>query len=127
MRCQLVREYHFEAAHRLPRVPATHKCSRVHGHSYRVSVTLEGEVDPELGWLLDFADVDQAVVPVITRLDHQFLNEIEGLGNPTSEILAGWLWREIKPALAKVSAGRADLAELSVSETASSRCVYRGE
>lgn len=126
MHCQLVREYHFEAAHRLPRVPDNHKCSRVHGHSYHVTVTLEGEVDPVLGWLLDFAEIDQVVAPVITRLDHQFLNEIEGLGNPTSEILAGWMWREIKPALAAASAGRAELIELAVSETASSRCVYRG-
>lgn len=120
MRCQLVRSYHFEAAHRLPRVPPTHRCSRVHGHSYRVTVTLEGEIDPELGWLMDFADVDQVVTPVIDRLDHQFLNEVPGLSNPTSELLAVWLWREIRPGLAGL------LVEIAVSETASSQCVYRG-
>jgi 6-pyruvoyltetrahydropterin/6-carboxytetrahydropterin synthase len=120
MRCQLVREYRFEAAHRLPRVPANHKCSRVHGHSYRVTVVLEGDVDPEMGWLIDFADIDRVVDPVIGRLDHQFLNEIPGLSNPTSELLAGWLWREIASGLAGL------LVEIAVSETPSSRCVYRG-
>ncbi|MCG8416676.1 MAG: 6-carboxytetrahydropterin synthase QueD [Proteobacteria bacterium] len=120
MRCQLVREYRFEAAHRLPRVPPQHKCSRVHGHSYRVTVVLEGEVDAETGWLVDFADIDTQVDPVIGRLDHRFLNEIQGLGNPTCEMLASWLWREIKPGLPL-------LIELAVSETENSRCIYRGE
>lgn len=120
MRCQLSRDYHFEAAHRLPRVPATHKCSRVHGHSYHITITLSGAVDSDLGWLVDFADVDRVIEPVLARIDHQLLNEIPGLENPTSELLAVWLWREIQPRLP-------GLTEVMVAETPTSRCVYRGD
>lgn len=120
MRCRLSREYHFEAAHHLPRVPPTHKCHRVHGHGYRVNVLVEGEVDPDMGWLVDFADIDRQVAPLIARLDHQLLNEIPGLENPTSEHLAAWLWREIAPGLPL-------LTEITVSETPWSACIYRGE
>jgi 6-pyruvoyltetrahydropterin/6-carboxytetrahydropterin synthase len=120
MRCQLSRDYHFEAAHRLPRVPATHKCSRVHGHSYHVTITLSGAIDSDMGWLVDFSDIDRVIDPVIARLDHTLLNEIPGLENPTSELLAVWLWREIQPRLA-------GLTEVMVAETPTSRCVYRGD
>lgn len=120
MRCQLSRDFHFEAAHRLPRVPATHKCSRVHGHSYHVTITLSGSIDSDMGWLVDFSDIDRVIDPVIARLDHTLLNEIPGLENPTSELLAVWLWREIQPRLA-------GLTEVMVAETPTSRCVYRGD
>jgi 6-pyruvoyltetrahydropterin/6-carboxytetrahydropterin synthase len=120
MRCQLVREYDFEAAHRLPNVPDSHKCSRLHGHSYRVTITIAGQIDPELGWLMDFADMDEVVDPVIAQLDHRYLNEVPGLENPTSELLAVWLWRKLEVQLPL-------LVELAVSETPTSRCVYRGE
>lgn len=120
MRCQLSRDYHFEAAHRLPRVPATHKCSRVHGHSYHITITLSGAIDSDMGWLVDFSDIDRVIDPVIARLDHTLLNEIPGLENPTSELLAVWLWREIQPRLA-------GLTEVMVAETPTSRCVYRGD
>lgn len=120
MRCQLSRDYHFEAAHRLPRVPATHKCSRVHGHSYHVTITLSGSIDSDMGWLVDFADVDRVIEPVIARIDHTLLNEIPGLENPTSELLAVWLWREIQPRLP-------GLTEIMLAETPTSRCVYRGD
>jgi 6-pyruvoyltetrahydropterin/6-carboxytetrahydropterin synthase len=120
MRCQLVRDYAFEAAHFLPNVPEAHKCRRMHGHSYHLSVVIEGELDDRLGWVMDFGDLDERVMPLVRRLDHYVLNEIEGLENPTSEILAVWLWRALKPQLSM-------LVELQISETASSRCVYRGE
>jgi 6-pyruvoyltetrahydropterin/6-carboxytetrahydropterin synthase len=119
MQCQLVRDYAFEAAHFLPNVPDGHKCARMHGHSYKIGIVIEGDVDPHRGWVIDFAEIDEVVGPIVRRLDHQVLNEIDGLGNPTSEHLAGWLWRALKPRLPL-------LVELSVSETASSRCVYRG-
>lgn len=120
MRCQLLREYHFEAAHSLPRVPETHQCRRIHGHSYRVTVTIQGEVDPDMGWLMDFADIDRHVDVLIAELDHRLLNDIPGLANPTCENLAGWLWQRLKPGLPV-------LVELVVSETPTSRCVVRGE
>ena len=118
MRCRLSRDFRFEAAHFLPRVPEEHKCRRMHGHSYQVRVTVEGEIDPAIGWLIDFAAVDAAVDPLVARLDHRVLNEIEGLDNPTSEVLAVWLWRALE--------GRLPLFEIEVAETADSRCAVRG-
>ena len=119
MRTRLARDYRFEAAHFLPAVPPGHKCARMHGHSYAVTVAVEGEIDPASGWLIDFADIDDRVMPVIRGLDHQVLNEIDGLANPTSELLAVWLWRRIAGVLPA-------LVEITVAETPTSRCTYRG-
>jgi 6-pyruvoyltetrahydropterin/6-carboxytetrahydropterin synthase len=120
MRCQLSREFRFEAAHQLPKVPETHKCYRMHGHGYLITVVVEGEVDDDLGWLMDFAAIDGVVNPVIAELDHRVLNDLPGLANPTSEILAAWMWQRVAPGLPL-------MVELVVSETPSSRCTYRGE
>ena len=99
---EIWREFTFEAAHRLPRVPEGHKCGRLHGHSYRVELHVEGEVGPD-GMVLDFADIKAAWKPLHDRLDHYYLNDIEGLANPTSEILAWWIWNRIElPGLARV-------------------------
>jgi 6-pyruvoyltetrahydropterin/6-carboxytetrahydropterin synthase len=117
---ELVREYRFEAAHRLPRVPDGHKCARLHGHSYRIDVELRGPVDPESGWLVDFAAVDRAWAPLHERLDHRTLNDLPGLENPTCENLAAWLWQALRPELAPLSA-------VTVWETVDSRCTYRGK
>lgn len=117
MICRLSRDYRFEAAHFLPRVPPGHKCRRMHGHSYAVRVTIEGAPDPERGWVMDFAAMDDVVDPIVSRLDHQVLNELPGLENPTAELLASWLWRELE--------GRLPLVELEVAETESARCVLR--
>jgi 6-pyruvoyltetrahydropterin/6-carboxytetrahydropterin synthase len=118
MRTRLERLYRFEAAHFLPKVPAGHKCARMHGHSYEIEVAIEGEIEPERGWLMDFASIDDHVIPIIKQLDHQVLNEIDGLSNPTSELLAVWWWQRLTAAL--------PLVEVVVSETESSRCIYRG-
>ncbi len=120
MRTRLERSYRFEAAHFLPKVPPGHKCARMHGHSYAVDVVIEGEIDPERGWVMDFAEIDEHVTPLVRQLDHQVLNEIAGLPNPTSELLAVWLWHKLAPALS-------GLYEVVVSETPTSRCYYRGE
>jgi 6-pyruvoyltetrahydropterin/6-carboxytetrahydropterin synthase len=119
MRTRLERTYQFEAAHFLPKVPPGHKCARMHGHSYRIDVAIEGEIDVELGWLVDLAVIDEHAARLVNQLDHQVLNEIEGLANPTSEILAAWWWQRLSPGLPQ-------LCEVVVSETPSSRCVYRG-
>ncbi len=119
MRTRLERSYRFEAAHFLPKVPPGHKCARMHGHSYQIEVAIEGEVDSERGWLIDFADIDEHVQPLVRQLDHQVLNEIDGLVNPTCELLAAWLWQRL--------AALPGLAEVCVSETPTSRCVYRGK
>lgn len=121
MRAELWVEFSFEAAHWLPRVPAGHKCQRLHGHSYRLCVRVEGEVDPETGMVIDFAEIEDAVRPLLeNELDHRCLNEIEGLANPTSEHLAGWLWQRIRPSLPSLSV-------IEVSETPLTRVLYRGD
>ncbi len=119
MRTRLERTYRFEAAHFLPKVPPGHKCARMHGHSYMVEVVIEGEIDAERGWLMDFAEIDEYAMPIIRQLDHQVLNEIDGLANPTSELLAVYVWNKL--------AALPGLLEIVVSETPSSRCIYRGQ
>jgi len=117
---EIFREFGFEAAHRLPNVPEGHKCARLHGHSFRVEVHVRGEVDPALGWVMDFAEIKAACRPIIDRLDHYYLNEIEGLENPTSEVLARWIWARLKPALPA-------LDRIVIRETCTSGCAYSGE
>lgn len=117
---EIFREYRIEAAHRLPNVPQVHKCYRLHGHSFRIGIHVCGEVDPDSGWVMDFADIDAAFQPVFDSLDHGYLNEIEGLENPTSENLARWIWSRIEGSLPHLSA-------VHVYETCTSGCIYRGE
>jgi 6-pyruvoyltetrahydropterin/6-carboxytetrahydropterin synthase len=115
----LFKSFRFEAAHRLPNVPPGHKCARLHGHSFRVELHVEGPLDPHTGWVMDFAELKRAFQPVYERLDHHYLNDIPGLENPTSERLAEWIWRELKPALPQ-------LAEIVLHETCTAGCRYRG-
>lgn len=117
---EIFKKFTFEAAHRLPKVPDGHKCSRLHGHSFAVTVYLSGPVGEETGWVVDFAAIKQVLKPLIERLDHFYLNEITGLENPTSENIARWIWRQSKPHLPQLS-------KLYVHETCTSGCVYRGE
>jgi 6-pyruvoyltetrahydropterin/6-carboxytetrahydropterin synthase len=120
MKVELTRDYGFEAAHRLPRVPAEHPCHRLHGHSFRIEVTIEGEVDERMGWLVDFDEITRRVEPILKdELDHRVLNEVPGLENATSEVLAAWLWRRLAPELPLLS-------RITVHETCTARCVYRG-
>ena len=117
---EIFKEFTFEAAHRLPNVPPGHKCARLHGHSFRVEIHVRGEIGAETGWLMDFSDIGAAVRPLLERLDHYYLNDIEGLENPTSENLAVWIWQRLLPALP-------GLAAVVVRETCSTGCIYRGE
>lgn len=117
---QIFKEFTLEAAHRLPNVPEGHKCARLHGHSFRVEIHVRGTVDEELGWVTDFADLKAAFRPIQERLDHQYLNEVEGLENPTSENLARWIWQHIEPSLP-------GLARIVVRETCTSGCIYEGD
>ena len=116
---ELFAEFSFEAAHRLPNVAPDHKCARLHGHSFHVRLTVAGPVDPQMGWVIDFADVKRAFEPLHAALDHRYLNEIEGLENPTSEVLVQWIWDRVKPFLPLMTA-------VEIRETCTTGCVYRG-
>ena len=120
MRVRLSKTFRFEAAHSLPTFPDGHKCRRLHGQSFRFDVVAEGEVDPAKGYLVDYGDIKRIVGPIVHRLDHYYLNEIEGLSNPTAEVISKWLWDRIKPDLPL-------LAKIKVYETCTSSCAYRGE
>lgn len=115
----IYKEFSFEAAHRLPNCPDGHKCARLHGHSFFVTIFVTGQPDPVSGWIQDFAEIKEAFVPLFEQLDHSFLNEIEGLENPTSEVLSVWIWDKIIPSLP-------DLSQVIVKETCTSGCIYRG-
>lgn len=117
---EIFKTFTLESAHRLPNVPAEHKCARVHGHSFRVEIHLRGPVDKHLGWVLDFADVKAAFQPLYDQLDHRYLNDVPGLENPTSENLARWIWQRLQPALPQ-------LAVVVVHETCTSGARYSGD
>ena len=119
MNVRLVHEFRFESAHRLPKVAAGHKCARLHGHSFRVELTVAGPVNPDTGWFIDFADIYALWEPLHGLLDHNYLNEIPGLENPTSEVLAKWIWDRLKP-------GLPSLAQVTLFETCDARCEYVG-
>ena len=117
---ELRKTFQFEAAHRLPLLPRSHKCNRLHGHSFRIEIVVVGELDPRLGWVMDYADISNVFKPIWEKLDHFYLNEVPGLENPTSENIAIWIWKKLKPKLPL-------LTEVVVAETCTARCVYRGE
>ena len=119
-RVSIKKTFTFEAAHLLPNVPDGHKCGRLHGHSFQFDVELYGFVNPDTGMVMDYGEIKAIVHPfVVNRLDHYYLNEITGLKNPTSENLAVWIWDRISSELP-------DLASITVRETCTSECVYRG-
>ena len=116
---ELRKSFQFEAAHALPKVPHGHKCRRLHGHSFVVEIVVEGPMDPHFGWVMDYADIKAAFKPLWEQLDHHYLNEIPGMENPTSEVVAIWIWDRLKPLLPL-------LTEIAVAETCTAKCVYRG-
>ena len=117
---ELYKEFKFEAAHFLPAVSEDHKCRNMHGHSYRFTIFVKGEINTQNGWVMDLDEIKQAVIPVINQLDHKVLNEIEGLQNPTVENLAVWLWSKIHASLPLLS-------KISIAETATAGCTYEGK
>lgn len=115
----IFRIFHLQCARRLHGLPDTHPCSRLHGHSFRVELTISGEIDPQHGWVMDFAEIDSAWQTIHTLLDHRCLNDIPGLDNPTSENLAAWLWNSLLARLPKLS-------KVMVMETHDTGCIYYG-
>ena len=115
---RISKRFSFDSAHWLPNVPEGHKCGRLHGHTYTVELALEGELDPEMGWIVDFGEIKAAFKPLEKQLDHHCLNDIEGLENPTAEVMARWIYERLKPELPQ-------LADVTVQETANTASVYR--
>ncbi len=116
---EIYKLFTIEAAHRLPNLPADHKCSRLHGHSFQIELHVQGDIGADTGWVIDFADIGKLFKPLFEQLDHNYLNEIEGLENPTSENLAKWVWNRIKPDLPMLSS-------VHVKETCTAGCIYTG-
>jgi 6-pyruvoyltetrahydropterin/6-carboxytetrahydropterin synthase len=119
MRITLSKTFDFESAHWLPTFPEGHKCRRLHGHSFKIDVFVEGDLDPARGYLIDYGDIKAAIEPIREQLDHRLLNDIPGLENPTAEMLAKWVFDRLKPALPLLS-------QVIVRETCTSSAVYRG-
>lgn len=117
---EIFKEFQIESAHSLPNVPDGHKCGRIHGHSFRLAIHVTGPVSEPEGWVMDFADIKKIFAPIYDQLDHRYLNDIEGLENPTSENIARWIWARLKPQLPLLS-------KVVVHETCTSGCAYTGE
>lgn len=115
----IFKEFSFDSAHFLPKVPDTHKCRNVHGHTYKLKVSVSGEVSPDYGWVVDFSEIKEKVGKVVNGIDHRLLNDIDGLENPTSEVLVVWLWNKIKPVLP-------GLIRIELSETPGSGVIFEG-
>lgn len=114
---ELRKTIHFEAAHRLPHLPETHKCSHLHGHSFSATLIVRGPLDPKFGWVVDYAEMKKVFTPVLEELDHRYLNEISGLENPTSEVIARWIYLRIKLQLPS-------LYQIIIGETCTTECRY---
>ncbi|MBT8191255.1 MAG: 6-carboxytetrahydropterin synthase QueD [Bacteroidia bacterium] len=117
---KIFKTFTFDSAHFLPHVPDGHKCKNTHGHTYRLTVYLDGPLVDELGWVVDFADLKKIVKPIVDSVDHQLLNEIEGLENPTCEIFAIWFWNKIKEKMPLLS-------RIELNENPTSGVIYEGE
>lgn len=117
---EIFREFTFDAAHRLPNVPPEHKCFRLHGHTYSLTLYIENNIDEKMGWVIDFGEIKDQASPILEQLDHHYLNEVEGLENPTVENIAQWLWIRLKPLLP-------GLSHIGLREGRNSGCEYRGD
>ena len=116
----LSKDFEFESAQALPSFPEGHKCRKVHGHSFKLTVSVRGKVNEENGIFYDHAVISKAMRPLVDQLDHAYLNEIPGLKNPTIELMCRWFWEKLSPQLP-------GLYELVLHETPRARCVYRGD
>ena len=117
---EIYKEFMFESAHKLPNVEDGHKCGRLHGHSFKTTIYVSGPVGETTGWVVDYGDLKKAFLPIWDQLDHHYLNDIPGLENPTSEVMAKWIWDKLKPQLPQLS-------KILINETCTSGCLYQGE
>ena len=109
-----------EAARSLPNLPDGHPCKNIHGHSFKITITVTGNVDNKTGFVMDFGDIVETFNPLLSKLDHSYLNDIEGLENPSSENVCQWIWERLAPSLP-------GLSQIDIKETDSTGCIYQGE
>lgn len=117
---RIYRDFQFEAAHYLPSAPPGHPNSRIHGHSFRARVWIEGEPAADTGIVFHFDDLSAAIAEAQDALDHRLLNEVEGLEKPTLELIVMWLWNRLAnkvPGLAQIEVHRDSCHE---------GCIYSG-
>lgn len=117
MKFELKQHFQIESARFLPFLPEGHPCRRMHGHSFKFILSLQGELDPALGWVMDYHQISSLMKPLLERLDHQVLNEVPGLKNPTSENLCLWIYQEAKKLIPQ-------LTRVTVAETPSTECSF---
>jgi 6-pyruvoyltetrahydropterin/6-carboxytetrahydropterin synthase len=117
---KIFKQFTFDSAHFLPMVPAGHKCRSIHGHTYRLTVFVEGPLDAQTGWVADFGEIKRAVNAILEKIDHKLLNEVPGLDNPTCEMVATWLWKMIIPTIPQ-------LCKIELFETPTSGVIYDGQ
>ncbi len=117
MKYELKQHFQIESARFLPHLEKTHPCSRMHGHSFKIILTLVGDLDPKLGWVVDYNDIQKTMKPILEQIDHRVLNEVAGLENPTSELLAKWIFDKALVLLPI-------LKSVSILETSLTECTY---
>lgn len=117
MKYELKQHFQIESARWLPHLPSSHPCSRMHGHSFKIVLRIVGDLHPQIGWVIDYNDIQAIMRPILEQIDHRVLNEVAGLENPTSELLAKWIFEKAQPLLP-------GLRLVTVAETAATECSY---
>ncbi|MCP4611722.1 MAG: 6-carboxytetrahydropterin synthase QueD [Planctomycetes bacterium] len=123
---EIYKAFTFDASHKLPNVCEGHKCGNIHGHTFRTEIHVSGPIDKHAGWVIDFTDIQKLFNPLLKQLDHNYLNDIEGLGNPTSENIAIWIWKQLEPELSSLKEN-IELKKIVVQESPNSGACYTGE
>lgn len=119
MRVELKQHFQVESARFLPQLDKNHPCAHMHGHSFKIILSFVGDVNPQIGWLIDYHQISQIMSPILKQIDHRVLNEVPGLENPTSENLAKWIYDQVKSRISF-------LISVNVSETPFTECIYSG-
>ncbi|RYZ65019.1 MAG: 6-carboxytetrahydropterin synthase [Proteobacteria bacterium] len=117
MKFELKQHFQIESSRFLPNLEKSHPCSRMHGHSFKIILTLVGEADARLAWVIDYNDIQSRMKPILDRIDHRTLNEVPGLENPTSEMLTKWVYDEALRVLPQVT-------RVTIAETPFTECSY---
>ena len=113
------KKFNIESARSLPNLPKTHPCHKIHGHSFKIIISVEGQIDKQSGFVMDFQIIENAFQPIKTLLDHTYLNDVKGLSNPSSENICIWIWDKLESSLPNIY-------KIEIKETDSTGCIYKG-